>query len=92
MSKAEERALECIPTHPNEGLEKQRKRFRKFYVSGYEQAEKDLMLTWEDIRTIGILLDDEFRKKSLLSAQGKITSLEHTYKETLRRFNEQKNK
>ena len=43
MSKAEERALECIPTHPNEGLEEQRKRFREFYVEGYEQAEKDLV-------------------------------------------------
>ena len=44
MSKAEERALECIPTHPNEGLEKQRKRFREFYVEGYKQAEKDLAM------------------------------------------------
>ena len=42
MTKAEEKALKAIPHHPNDGLENQRKRFRKFYQEGYEQAEKDI--------------------------------------------------
>ena len=41
MTKAEERAFEFLPIHPNAGLEKQRKRFRQMYEAGYEQAEKD---------------------------------------------------
>ena len=50
MTKAEERALEFIPTHPNEGLERQRKRFRKFYVAGYDQAVKNLISDFEFIK------------------------------------------
>lgn len=42
MTKAEERALEFLPSHPNEGIERQRKRFRGFYVDGYVQGQKDL--------------------------------------------------
>ena len=42
MTKAEERALEFMPTHPNNGLERQRKRFRQMYEAGYEQAKKDI--------------------------------------------------
>lgn len=41
MTKAEERALEFLPSRPNEGIERQRKRFRGFYVDGYEQGQKD---------------------------------------------------
>lgn len=41
MTKAEQRALEFLPSHPNEGIERQRKRFRGFYVDGYEQALQD---------------------------------------------------
>lgn len=45
MTKAEERALEFLPSHPNEGIERQRKRFRQMYEAGYEQAEKDMFQT-----------------------------------------------
>lgn len=41
MTKAEEKSLEFLPPHPNEGIERQRKRFRHMYEAGYEQAEKD---------------------------------------------------
>lgn len=42
MTKAKERALEFLPTHPNQGIERQRKRFRQMYEAGYEQAKKDM--------------------------------------------------
>ena len=54
MTKAEERALELLPTHPNEGLERQRKRFRQMYEAGYEQAKKDVL---KDARWIEIFKD-----------------------------------
>ena len=47
MSKAEQRALEAYPYDYPE---------REGYRKGYEQAEKDLALTWEDIRVIDELL------------------------------------
>jgi len=47
MSKAEERAYECFP---NEDINSKSVRFG--FLLGYHQAEKDLELTWEDIREI----------------------------------------
>jgi len=58
MSKAEERALEFLPSHPNEGLERQRKRFRQMYEAGYEQAEKDVL---KDARWIEIYDDTTWK-------------------------------
>ena len=58
MSKAEERALEAYPStshywnaEPDRNAET-----REFYKQGYHQAEKDLELTWKDIK---IILDVE---------------------------------
>ena len=54
MSKAEQRALEAYPStshywnaEPDRNAEA-----REFYKQGYKQAEKDLELTWEDMRNI----------------------------------------
>ena len=58
MSKrAEEVAWKAYPDYPtmDGGYVSQRKQ-RKLVMEGYEQAEKDLALTWEDIRTIDELL------------------------------------
>lgn len=52
MSKrAEERALEAYSHHTAENLDDVIKA-RKFFAKGHEQAEKDLALTVEDIKTI----------------------------------------
>lgn len=53
MTKAEERALEAYPDYPtmDGGYVNQRKP-RKVFIQGYEQAEKDLALTWEDVENI----------------------------------------
>lgn len=54
MSKVEERAKERYWLEPN-NIETQEK--YAAYVEGYHQAEKDLALTAEDIKTIDKLLN-----------------------------------
>ena len=56
------------------------------YKAGYEKAEKDLALTWEDIKFI----TDELVFVGLQS--NLIPKSEMLYKEVLRRFNKKKNK
>ena len=59
----------------------------KFYNDGYEQAEKDLALTWEDIKTIvQILADSDWYDFEI---NGKLWSKEF-YEEVLKRFKEAK--
>ena len=63
MTKAEERALEAVPPRyrkSKNGLTKIDSALpvRKFYIRAYEQAEKDLALTWEDIQRIVEIADD----------------------------------
>ena len=62
---------------------------RQIYIKGYSQAEKDVALTWIDIRTIhsifiGVCLNYENDGIDFYSQE--------FYEEVLRRFNEQKNK
>lgn len=57
------------------------------YLQGYEQAEKDLTLTWEDIKIIvKILADSDWYDFEL---NGKLWSKEF-YEEVLKRFKERK--
>ena len=61
---------------------------RKIFLKGYEQAEQDFALTWEDIRTITKILEEvtgevipvEFYNGDAISC----------YKEVLRKFKEEK--
>ena len=62
MSKAEDRALEAYPVlmcyNDFQMVEEDiNKPLREIYQEGYHQAEKDLELTWEDIKTIDKLLN-----------------------------------
>jgi len=52
------------------------------YKEGYHQAEKDLELTWEDVKLIIDIVDSENLKPHLFD--------EIDYQEVLKRFNEQK--
>lgn len=55
-------------------------------IQGYEQAEKDLALTWEDVKEIcvqSVLVE--------IDLGGHISDERH-YTEVLKRFNEQRNK
>ena len=56
MSKAEDRALEAYPIESHEMYD-DLYRQRNAYIKGYHQAEKDLELTLEDIKTIDKLLN-----------------------------------
>ena len=78
MSKAEERAYECIPS---EGIESKKARFG--FLLGYHQAEEDLELTWEDIK----LLDKIFMNEKIES--GLILGKKE-YEEILKQFKERK--
>ena len=61
--------------------------FREGFVNGYEQAEKDLALTWEDIQTIdNIVVDMAHNTDWPLRGQ------EVFYTEVLNRFNKSKEK
>lgn len=86
MSKAEERALEA---YPNEHFvdHTYAEMCRGFYEEGYEQAEKDLALTWEDIKTIEqIIATSDWYDFEI---NGKLWSKEF-YEEVLKRYLEEK--
>lgn len=93
MTKAEERALEkypakiakCIIFPETKGADFNTVK-RKAYQEGYEQAEKDLDLTWEDIRVIAKLLEDITGGD--LPVEFSDLGTEGCYKEVLRRFKE----
>jgi hypothetical protein len=53
----------------------------KAYIRGYHQAEKDLALTWEDVKLIWNITDEMDNMPE-----------EEFYQEVLKRFNTQKGK
>ena len=82
MTKAEQRALEAYPDECFVSVE-YASMARSFYVEGYEQAEKDLELTWADIEHIySIMLCLDKEKYPPMSVA--------FYKEALMIFNEDK--
>lgn len=86
--KAEQRALEAYPHYTAENFDDVIKA-RKFFAKGYELAEKDLALTWEDIKKISRILDimvDDDLKGEIPKEWGE----EEYYEEVLRRFNKVK--
>ena len=88
MSKAEERALERFPVHEGaskEWIEMHLKGVCAEYIEGYHQAEKDLALTWEDISYIV-----KTYSKIEYDKNYKWVSFSEACKETLNRFNKQK--
>ena len=60
---------------------------RRIYQQGYEQAEKDLALTWEDVQ----LLDFYAMECQVEESNGrKFNSSQEFFEEVLRRFNKTK--
>lgn len=72
MTKAEQKALEAYPHDYPE---------RTGFRQGYEQAEKDLALTWEDMLTI----HEKIRAVYDIAIMAKMDS-KQIYEEVLRRF------
>ena len=92
MTRAEERGLEALPprwrkTKDGKGRVDSALPVRKFYIRAYEQAEKDLALTVDDIGLIDqIMLDlsNAYATGNFEFEQGS----DEFYQETLKRFQE----
>lgn len=93
MTKAEERALEAYPVKQSYNdyygdYEDVNIVERISFQEGYEQAEKDLKLTWEDVQ----LLDLYAMECQVEESKGrKFNSSQEFFEEVLRRFNKIKN-
>lgn len=90
MSKAEERALEAYPynrAYTDNDIEYDGNFCNRLpYIEGYEQAEEDLKLTWEDIQLI-VSIDWDLDHEGFSCGK----STEEYYKEVLKQFNEERN-
>ena len=93
MTKAEEAAMKAYPNDSFVSVE-YADMCRSFFQEGYELAEKDLALTWEDIRTICLLtIGAEVVHDNPDLADNVQEKLEQVfYEDVLRRFREMKNK
>ena len=91
MTKAEERALERLPKSNDTDTitENRNERRRQIFIQGYEQAEKDLALTWEDILIIHKCIKDAMNYKLYKMMEG-TEGQKEVYQEVLKRFNEQR--
>ena len=88
MSKAEERALETYPQVP--GTVDIYEAERDAYTFGYEQAEKDLAMTWEDVKRIVEIADKlcPYTSKDIAEFQENFQTEKAYYKRVLEEFND----
>lgn len=84
MSKAVEKAYEAYPLNEENHLNHEWNAKRVGFQQGYEQAEKDLELTWKDIENIDKLLWELCEKWSNKKDNAGY------YQEVLKRFKERK--
>ena len=99
MSKAELRALEAYPPkyveqkrHPKRIQSEKtdvHQPIRTVYIKGYQQAEKNLELTWEDMRELYIIFAEVDTEIELYKTDIKSETIGY-YEEVLNRFNKQK--
>ena len=93
MSKAEERALEAFPDYKKiDGRYESQRNERSAYKAGYHQAEKDLELTWEDIKLLQEISHEVFAEVANGSVDYfQIYPTEQLFlEEVLKRFKEKK--
>ena len=97
MSKAEERALEVYPKDIEEYFDVNGVKSvvdnnswqRTIFLKGYNQAEKDLELSWEDMRELHIIFAEIDVDIELCKTDIKAETLGY-YQEILKRFKERK--
>lgn len=92
MSKAEERALEAFPLKidvDNRGSYDLNAVKRIVYQLGYEQAKKDLELTWEDMMIIHKCIKDAMNFHLYKMMEG-MEGQKIVYEEVLKRFKNMK--
>ena len=75
-------------TEETSGIDMQR---AQDYIDGYHQAEKDLELSWEDIRELHIIFDEVDVEIDFYKTDIKTETLGY-YQEVLKRFKERKEK
>lgn len=63
---------------------------RRAFLHGYEQAEKDLALTWEDIQRIHEITDELVERMEAQIIEPYFRNEQTFYEEALRRFAETK--
>ena len=90
MSKAKERALEAYPIEMSEYSDSCREydsneSERLTFIEGYQQAEKDNELTWEDLKMIDDISDNVYAECDVEMFDEK-----EYYQEVLKRFKETK--
>ena len=93
MTKADKRALAYAKSHAYLGYDYDQTYDAVKY--GYLQAEKDLALTWEDVKNLDYLLNDvnfENGRAEFLGKEIPFDGDEGFYEEVLKRFNEQRKK
>ena len=93
MSKAEERAIEKYPVEMYEEVgwrcvDKNTYK-RQYFIEGYHQAEKDLELSWEDMRELYIIFAEVDTEIELCKTDIKSETIGY-YEEVLKRFNRNK--
>lgn len=91
VSKAEERASKLYPYESGvKGLICENS--RQLFIQGYEYAEKDLALTWRDIKDIVSIADDlnPSHGHDIEHLLSEFQTEEGFYKEVLKRFNKKR--
>lgn len=97
MSKAEDRALEVYPKDIEEFIDINDVKSvvdnnnwqRTIFIKGYRQAEKDLELSWEDVKEICDIAFEEACRLQRNMKGSRIYKEQH-YREVLKRFKEKK--
>lgn len=94
MSKAEERAFERCPKSDYAINEMRNERKRAIFIEGYHQAEKDLELSWEDVKLLQNISSEVFAEVAHGSVDYyQIYPTEQSFiEEVLKRFKERKEK
>lgn len=88
--KARQRALKAYPIKiaERDGYD-ENLRERKGFIKGYHQAEKDLELSWEDMRELYIIFAEVDTEIELCKTDIKSETIGY-YQEVLKRFKETK--
>ena len=95
MSKANKKALDWLPKRKDGRIRYYQcddDGIRSIYAKGYRKAEKDLELTWENMRELYIIFAEVDTEIELCKANDIKAETLGYYQEVLRRFKERKEK
>ena len=87
MTRAEQVANELFPRHIDEPDSFAEAVGRQAVIDGYEQAEKDLALTWKDMKRIVEISDELIKRIDAENIEHYLILEQAYYEEVLRGFN-----